>query len=169
MRTQEKVIRQKYRDLVKKLIEKKISLSTMESATGGQIASLITDTEGASEIFPGGMVTYSNRTKMEAGIDPDLIRSYSVYSQQVAGAMAECCKQKLGTDLGIGVTGTMANIDPANPKDSEPGHVYLGLAYGDQTRTYEICLPVMESRLAYKLAVAEKICREIEYLTQSLD
>ena len=53
---QEQVIREHYHALTKFLIEKKMTITTMESATSGQIASLITDTEGASAILPGAFV-----------------------------------------------------------------------------------------------------------------
>ncbi len=57
-------IRNNYRALTKCLIEKHLSITTMESATSGQIASLITDTEGASAILKGAFITYSNEAKI---------------------------------------------------------------------------------------------------------
>ena len=50
--------------VIKKLIAGRKTISTMESCTSGLIASMITDTEGASAIFPGGYVTYLNETKV---------------------------------------------------------------------------------------------------------
>ena len=68
---------QKQTDVViKTLIEKQTTISTMESCTSGLIASMITDTEGASAIFPGGYVTYSNETKMLVGVDEQVLRQY---------------------------------------------------------------------------------------------
>lgn len=81
---------QKQTDVViKTLIEKQTTISTMESCTSGLIASMITDTEGASAIFPGGYVTYSNETKMFVGVDEQVLRQYGVYSRECAQAMAE--------------------------------------------------------------------------------
>ncbi|MBQ3317097.1 MAG: CinA family protein, partial [Spirochaetales bacterium] len=54
---QESSVRQKYRDLTLLLIERGITISTMESCTAGQLASLITDTEGSSAVFRGSYVT----------------------------------------------------------------------------------------------------------------
>ena len=51
-------------NIIKKLIDTHTTVSTMESCTSGMIASTITDTEGASAIFPGGYVTYLNETKI---------------------------------------------------------------------------------------------------------
>ena len=61
-------------NIIKKLIESHTTISTMESCTSGLIASMITDTEGASAIFPGGFVTYLNETKILVGVDTEIIR-----------------------------------------------------------------------------------------------
>ena len=53
----ENKIRETYQNLTEKLIEKKLTITTMESATSGQIASLITDTEGSSAVFQGAFIT----------------------------------------------------------------------------------------------------------------
>lgn len=104
---------QKQTDMViKTLIEKQTTISTMESCTSGLIASMITDTEGASAIFPGGYVTYSNETKMLVGVDEQVLRQYGVYSRECAQAMAKTVQEKLHTDISIGVTGTTGNVDP---------------------------------------------------------
>ena len=62
-------------DIVKKLIDTHTTISTMESCTSGLIASMITDTEGASAIFPGGYVTYLNETKILNGVDANVIEN----------------------------------------------------------------------------------------------
>ena len=74
--------------LIKKLIATHTTISTMESCTSGLIASMITDTEGASAIFPGGYVTYLNETKIFIGVDPKVLERYGVYSKECAEAMA---------------------------------------------------------------------------------
>ena len=87
--------------VIKTLIEKQTTISTMESCTSGLIASMITDTEGASAIFPGGYVTYSNETKMLVGVDEQVLRQYGVYSRECAQAMAKTIQEKLHTDISI--------------------------------------------------------------------
>ena len=77
--------------LIKKLIATHTTISTMESCTSGLIASMITDTEGASAIFPGGYVTYLNETKIFIGVDPKVLERYGVYSKECAEAMARSC------------------------------------------------------------------------------
>lgn len=61
--------------IIKKLIKSGTTISTMESCTSGLIASMITDTEGASAIFPGGYVTYLNETKIFVGVDENIIKN----------------------------------------------------------------------------------------------
>ena len=65
-------------NIIKKLIDTHTTVSTMESCTSGMIASTITDTEGASAIFPGGYVTYLNETKIFIGVEEEIIRKYGV-------------------------------------------------------------------------------------------
>ena len=98
--------------IINSLIDRQITISTMESCTSGMIASMITDTSGASAVFPGGFVTYLNETKVFAGVDEKIIKEYGVYSGECAKAMAETVREKLNTDIGIGITGTTGNLDP---------------------------------------------------------
>ena len=84
----ERAARRLYRALTLKLIERGLTVSTMESCTGGLVASLITDTEGASSVFPGAFVTYCNDAKVAAGVPKSVIDAFGVYSPQTAAAMA---------------------------------------------------------------------------------
>ena len=68
-------IRNDYRRLTKLLIERGMTISTMESATSGQIASLITDTEGSSAVLKGAFVTYCNEAKIMQGVPAEILRS----------------------------------------------------------------------------------------------
>lgn len=154
-------VRAAYRRLTKLLIEKQLTITTMESATGGQIASLITDTEGSSAVLRGAFVTYCNEAKILQGVPAETIERYTVYSEETAAAMAEACAKTYRADIGIGVTGTTGNIDPANPEASEPGKVYFAVATGKGTRRCSICLAPMDSRLAYKMAVAGQIAEAV--------
>lgn len=123
--------------IIKKLINKHITISTMESCTSGMIASSITDTEGASAIFPGGYVTYLNETKILFGVDEKIIQKYGVYSKECAEAMAETIQKKLHTDIAIGITGTTGNLDPNNA-DSVQGVVYFCIRIKNEIHTFEV-------------------------------
>ncbi len=158
----EKSVREHYRQLTLKLIEKKLTITTMESATAGQIASLITDTEGSSEVLRGAFVTYSNEAKVLQGVPLETILKYSVYSEETAKSMAMACKATYGADIGIGVTGTMGNVDPENESSSIPGEVYFVIIMGDDIYSFTKKIPRHPTRLQYKLFVADLIYYELE-------
>ena len=153
----ESEIRAHYRALTLWLIEQKLTITTMESATAGQIASLITDTEGSSAVLKGAFVTYCNEAKIQQGVPADVIDTYTVYSKETAAAMAEVCRESYQADIGVGVTGTMGNIDPANPDASVPGQVYFAVSTKMGTESFYRELAPQTNRLMYKLAVAEEI------------
>ena len=178
-RYKEPEIRAHYEKLTKLLIKKHMTITTMESATAGQIASLITDTEGSSAVLKGAFVTYSNEAKILQGVPGEIIETYSVYSRETAAAMAQACLKAYGADIGIGVTGTMGNVDPANAEASVPGEVYFAIALRDsgqsgieiiradgsassaaegiQVTTYYREISPQPTRLLYKLVVAEEV------------
>lgn len=150
--------------IVKNLIDTHTTISTMESCTSGLIASMITDTEGASAIFPGGFVTYLNETKILIGVDPEVIRTYGVYSGACAEAMAYTVQEKLHTDIAIGITGTTGNVDPNNA-DSVQGQVFFCIRMGDRSNTFEFNAEVAGmSRHAIKKLYAEQVFGELEKL-----
>lgn len=154
---EESEIRNDYAKLTKTLIAKGMTITTMESATSGQIASLITDTEGASAVLKGAFITYSNEAKIMQGVPEEVIERYTVYSKETASEMAMACARAYQADIGIGVTGTMGNVDPANVSASTPGQVYFAITIKGNTRAYFVELEPQPTRLAYKLAVAKEV------------
>lgn len=156
----ERKVRKKYKTLISHLIKKRLMITTMESCTSGQIASLITDTEGASAVFKGAFVTYSNDAKVRQGVPAAVIDTYGVYSAETAAAMAASCRDTYSADFGVGVTGSFGNIDPNNA-DSLPGDVYFSIATGTETLCYHCRIPVQNSRLKYKLYVADVIADQL--------
>ncbi len=152
----EAAVREKYRRLTLALIETGRTVSTMESCTSGQVASLITDTEGASAIIRGASVTYSNVAKVLMGVPAETIDAFGVYSAETATAMARACRAMWNADYGVGVTGTFGNVDPNNA-DSAPGEVWFAIADADGTPTWHCAVPPQPSRFAYKLYMADVI------------
>lgn len=152
----EKTVRKKYEDLTKYLIEKEITITTMESCTSGQVASLITDTEGASAVLKGAFITYSNEAKIAQGVPGETIEKYGVYSAETALAMAVACRDAMHADIGIGITGSFGNADPNNA-DSTPGEVYFAIADEKGIRPYHCTVPEQPTRLSYKLYMSEVI------------
>ena len=156
----ENAVRDKYRILTEALIENNVTITTMESCTSGQVASLITDTEGSSAVIKGAFVTYSNEAKIRQGVSEKIICTYGVYSAQTAVAMAHVCMEAYDSDIGVGITGTFGNADPGNA-DSVPGEVFFAIATRQGTRAYHCRVPAQVSRFAYKLYMADVIADQL--------
>lgn len=153
-------VREKYQELTRLLIEKQLTLTTMESCTSGLIVSLITDTEGASAVVKGAYVTYSNEAKLRQGVPEETIERYGVYSKETAAAMASACRKSYGSNIGVGVTGTLGNVD-VNNADSVPGHVYFAIDLDGVVMVYEQELQMWPARYQYKLEIADIIGKSI--------
>ena len=100
--------------LVKELLDKKKTIATMESCTGGGIANAITNIAGVSDILQFSAVTYSNDFKIKMGVSKDVIDKYSVYSMETANEMSKAISMFAGSDFGIGVTGKLNRADKNN-------------------------------------------------------
>ena len=153
-------IRERYARLTRWLIQKRWTITTMESATAGQIASLITDTEGSSAILKGAFVTYCNEAKILQGVPESVIRNYGVYSKETAHAMAVACRRAYQADIGVGVTGSMGNKDPHNA-DSIPGVLYYALDIREQVYETRIEMEPQPDRHAYKMKAAQAIVESL--------
>jgi nicotinamide-nucleotide amidase len=82
------------------------TLATAESCTGGLVSARITDVPGASEVFLGGAVTYTNDAKEDlVGVPHELLVEHGAVSEEVARAMASGVRDRFSADWGIGITG----------------------------------------------------------------
>ena len=106
------------RDVVNLLIEKKMTIATMESCTGGFVASSITDIDGSSSVLKFSAVTYSNEYKIKMGVSKEVIDKYSVYSMNVAREMAKKISDFANSDIGVGITGKINRIDEKRKKEN---------------------------------------------------
>ena len=126
------------------LKEKQVTLAFAESCTGGEVAKRLTDLPGASTVFKGGVVTYTNEAKATLlGIDPDVINTEGAVSYEVAAEMAENIRVILKADIGIGVTGLAG---PDSDGVHEVGTVFVSLATENETFVKELHLGSMRSR-----------------------
>ena len=100
--------------LVHELTEKKLTISFMESASGGGLANAVTNVEGASEVLGFSAVTYSNEFKIKMGIPQEVILKYTVYSMETAREMARSIKEFSHSSIGVGVTGKLNRVDKYN-------------------------------------------------------
>ena len=109
------------------LTEKKQSIVTAESCTGGMVASALTDIPGASAAVYGGYVTYANAAKSRMiHVQARLIRDYGAVSNQVARAMADGARNTARADYAVAVTGIAG---PDGGSDKKPiGLVYVAVS-----------------------------------------
>jgi nicotinamide-nucleotide amidase len=110
------------------------TLATAESCTGGLIARMITAVPGISASYLGGVVTYANSAKTELlGVPVEMLAAHGAVSPEVAAAMAEGVRKRLGTTLGISTTGVAG---PGGGTPEKPvGLVYIGLSTEKGTET----------------------------------
>ena len=114
------------------LREREMTLSAAESCTGGLIAKRLTDLPGASSVFRGGVVSYTNGVKAGVlGVPEELLEEYGAVSEPVARSMAECCRRICGSDLAVSVTG-VAGPD-RDDRGNDVGTVYIALASEGRT------------------------------------
>ncbi len=82
------------------------TLATAESCTGGLVSARLTDVPGASDVFVGGVVSYSNEVKeRQLGVPLEVLIDHGAVSEEVACAMASGVRSRLSADWGIGITG----------------------------------------------------------------
>jgi nicotinamide-nucleotide amidase len=124
--------RDKARVIVHLLTKGKFSLVTAESCTGGLIANQITNVPGASKIFRGGMVAYSNELKEKfLGVKNDSLKKFGAVSETVAREMAEGAQKKFMADFAIATTGIAG---PTGGTKAKPvGTVFIAVAGKSRT------------------------------------
>ena len=113
--------------VVRLLKQRKETLASAESCTGGLIANKITNVSGASEVFLAGYVTYANSAKSDVlNVDSELIDKHGAVSEAVARAMAEGARRRAASTHGLATTGIAG---PTGGSDEKPiGTVYIALA-----------------------------------------
>ena len=112
------------------LREQDLTIALMESATGGAIASAITDIDGSSDYFKGSLVTYATEAKIANGVPAEIPAMHGVISRETAEAMAAAARIRLGASLGLGITG----IAGGNEVEGQPpGTMHIALTDGEHT------------------------------------
>ena len=117
--------------VVQYMIKNRITLTTAESCTGGMVAQTITSVPGASAVFPGGIVAYSEEIKHRVlGVSSETLRRYTVYSAETASEMSMGAMKLFGTQAAVGITG-LAGPDGGSP-EKPVGTVYVSVRLGEQ-------------------------------------
>ena len=93
--------------IIRELRRRDQTLATAESCTGGLVSARLTDVPGASDVFVGGVVSYSNEVKEhQLGVPLRVLVDHGAVSEEVARAMASGVRERLGSDWGVGITGS---------------------------------------------------------------
>ena len=113
-----------------------ITIALAESCTGGLIAGSVTDVSGASKVFLGSAVTYSNEAKIDIlGVDPQTINDFGAVSSECAEEMAEGARRIFGSDIALSVTGIAG---PDGGSEEKPvGTVWFGISQSGKTWTFK--------------------------------
>ena len=146
-KTDEKSTLAAYTDAVRLLSEKCLTVATAESCTGGLMGKLFTDISGASAVFCGGMITYTNHIKInKLGVSAETVEKYTEVSAKCAAEMAQRAREYFEADIGISATGFAG---PTGGNETDPvGTVYLGISTAEKLCVY---------RLSFKDCTREEI------------
>ena len=126
-------------NIVKRLIEKGYSVSTVESCTGGLVAATLINCGGVSSCFNEGVVTYSNEAKMRyADVKEETLQRVGAVSEETAREMAEGIRKRAKTQIGLSTTGIAG---PGGGTVEKPvGLVYIGISLPEGTEVYKLQL-----------------------------
>jgi nicotinamide-nucleotide amidase len=130
-----------------------LTLATAESCTGGLVAELLTAIPGSSDVFLGSVVAYSNSVKIEQlGVPAALIEEHGAVSAQVARAMADGARERLGADIAVADTGIAG---PGGGTPEKPvGTVYIDARGPDGGSGIHFALPGDRGVVRRRAAVA---------------
>ncbi len=113
--------------IISKLIENNITISTAESCTGGSLGKIITSVPGASSIYGYGFITYANEAKEKIlGVSRETLEKHGAVSPATALEMAKGAREVSGSDIAVSVTGIAG---PGGGTAEKPvGLVYIAIA-----------------------------------------
>lgn len=147
--------------IVKKLINNKETIASMESCTAGYFVTTITNVSGASEILKYSAVTYSNEFKIKMGVPKEVIAKYTVYSNETSQSMAKAISNFANSTYGVGITGQIGRIDPSN-NTGKVNEIFVTI-YNSKNDTYhDLKINTKEeTRLENKKYIVDKILEEL--------
>ena len=148
-----------YTATVRLLTEAGLTVSVAESCTGGLMGKLFTDVSGASAVFSGGMITYTNNVKInKLGVSAETVEKYTEVSYECAAEMAMRAREYFETDLSLSATGYAG---PTGGTENDPvGTVYVGIATPESVEV---------NRLSFCMSDREKIrCGTAKIAAESL-
>ncbi|GLW28764.1 competence protein [Actinoplanes regularis] len=146
---------------VHSLVERRETLATAESLTGGLVAATIVEIPGVSAVYRGGLVVYATELKSAlAGVPAELLEERGPVDREVAAALAEGARDRCGADWGLATTG----VAGPEPQDGKPvGLVYVAVAGPNGRQVRELRL--IGNRMAVR---TESVTAVLQLLTDVL-
>lgn len=141
------------------LTERKLTISTAESCTGGELAKMITSVAGSSKYFLGGIVPYATERKIKIlNVSKETVDQFTVVSEQVAQEMAKGCQELFETNISLSTTGVAG---PGKGEDgNDVGTVFYTIRINDQEVTSKLYMPHLE-RLDFMNFVSQKVIQDL--------
>jgi len=145
--------------LVKKLIKKKLKISFAESCTGGMLSSIITSISGSSRIFNLGLITYSNKAKIDIlNVPSKIISKYGAVSNECCLSMVKNLSKISKANISISITGIAG---PNGGTKLKPvGLVYIGIKKGNNISVQKVLLK-SKNRISIQKATTLKVLSAI--------
>ncbi|MEN8008166.1 MAG: nicotinamide-nucleotide amidohydrolase family protein [Candidatus Krumholzibacteriota bacterium] len=146
-----------------RMIDMKATLAVAESCTAGMIGAALTDQPGSSGFFRGGILAYADRVKTgQLGVPADLLREKGAVSQETVQSMATGCRQRIGTDYAVAVSGISGPGGGA--KDKPVGTTWIGIATPETVfaRQYRFPADRERNRLLTVAAAVDSLRRVLE-------
>ena len=144
------------------LKEKKLTVATAESCTGGLISSLITSVSGASSVFGLGICSYAAEAKINTlGVKTETIEKFGTVSELTATEMAERVKLLGSADIGLSVTGVAG---PSSTEGKPVGLVYIALSNKNKTTVKKLNIENLGRDFIRSTAALEVFYLLINYL-----
>lgn len=150
-------------DVARLLLSLKITIAVAESCTGGLICHRLTNISGSSDYLDRGVVTYSNRSKIELlGVSGQVIREHGAVSEACVRVMATGVRRLAGTDLGLAVSGIAG---PTGGTPEKPvGTVHMALAWNEDVQCWKYLLGGSRGEIKQE-ASEQALIRIREHLT----
>ncbi|KAB1229531.1 CinA family nicotinamide mononucleotide deamidase-related protein [Chryseobacterium viscerum] len=145
--------------LAEMLTERKLTISTAESCTGGELAKMITSVSGSSKYFLGGIVPYATERKIKIlNVSRETVDKFTVVSEQVAQEMAKGCQELFETHISLSTTGVAG---PGKGEDgNDIGTVYYTIRINDEETTSKLYMPHLE-RVDFMNFVSQKVIQDL--------
>ena len=146
------------------MLERNVTLAVAESCTAGMIAGSLTEQPGSSGFFQGGILAYADRIKTEhLGVSPAILEENGAVSRETVQAMAIGCRQRIGTDFAISVSG-ISGPDGGSP-DKPVGTTWIAIATGKAVFARQYLFPAdrTRNRLLTVAAAVDSLRRVLEF------